>query len=487
MNSCREGSMEESSSRGSAPLSGSAPIERNSNVPTPSDGFTLPQIELLQQQIKEYKVLSRRFNEYLHAEEANRPASQATSVPPATSSLPSLIPSSSSSTPSYAPLPSIPMQRSSISSSLPVPTSGSAIPPNATLSAAATPPVPAAPAPLSYYGSTCTLLTPPVSVPIAPVAASGARQGAAANLTDSAIGVRAKDFGPLIPTACDPPLVMTLPYASTFRESLHIKQQKQQSLSCDSHTLLLRFQHQLRAQQLAKLPVYSAVVTPTLSQCEAALYEHTALHKPIKRTRKQSKRDVKIFEKDFKKQRNETAESLRRRNMHFVRAVMHYRDDFFRYHRYVRNEQAKTARAVRAQLENNESKKEKEDLRAESKRLQALKENNMVAYVKLVEETKNERLKYLLRQTDNYILQINSMIAEQASSGSGGGVYYGGKNVETVVQPHMLRGGDLKEYQLSGLQWMVSLYNNNLNGILADEMGLGKKWIMCTHSFTNFR
>jgi superfamily II DNA/RNA helicase len=27
---------------------------------------------------------------------------------------------------------------------------------------------------------------------------------------------------------------------------------------------------------------------------------------------------------------------------------------------------------------------------------------------------------------------------------------------------------------MSGLQWMVSLYNNNLNGILADEMGLGK-------------
>lgn len=25
-----------------------------------------------------------------------------------------------------------------------------------------------------------------------------------------------------------------------------------------------------------------------------------------------------------------------------------------------------------------------------------------------------------------------------------------------------------------GLQWMLSLYNNRLNGILADEMGLGK-------------
>jgi SNF2 family DNA or RNA helicase len=29
-------------------------------------------------------------------------------------------------------------------------------------------------------------------------------------------------------------------------------------------------------------------------------------------------------------------------------------------------------------------------------------------------------------------------------------------------------------YQLNGLRWLVSLYNNNLNGILADEMGLGK-------------
>jgi SNF2 family DNA or RNA helicase len=38
----------------------------------------------------------------------------------------------------------------------------------------------------------------------------------------------------------------------------------------------------------------------------------------------------------------------------------------------------------------------------------------------------------------------------------------------------MLNGGKLKNYQLSGLQWLISLYNNSLNGILADEMGLGK-------------
>ena len=37
-----------------------------------------------------------------------------------------------------------------------------------------------------------------------------------------------------------------------------------------------------------------------------------------------------------------------------------------------------------------------------------------------------------------------------------------------------LIGGQLKPYQMKGLEWLVSLYNNNLNGILADEMGLGK-------------
>jgi len=41
-------------------------------------------------------------------------------------------------------------------------------------------------------------------------------------------------------------------------------------------------------------------------------------------------------------------------------------------------------------------------------------------------------------------------------------------------QPAMLVNGRLKEYQIKGLEWLVSLYNNHLNGILADEMGLGK-------------
>ncbi|CAK7896958.1 ISWI chromatin-remodeling complex ATPase Isw2p [[Candida] anglica] len=34
--------------------------------------------------------------------------------------------------------------------------------------------------------------------------------------------------------------------------------------------------------------------------------------------------------------------------------------------------------------------------------------------------------------------------------------------------------GQLRPYQIQGLNWLISLYENNLSGILADEMGLGK-------------
>lgn len=32
----------------------------------------------------------------------------------------------------------------------------------------------------------------------------------------------------------------------------------------------------------------------------------------------------------------------------------------------------------------------------------------------------------------------------------------------------------MRDYQLRGLNWLISLYDSNVNGILADEMGLGK-------------
>ncbi|KAL5987053.1 hypothetical protein ACLOJK_041049 [Asimina triloba] len=38
----------------------------------------------------------------------------------------------------------------------------------------------------------------------------------------------------------------------------------------------------------------------------------------------------------------------------------------------------------------------------------------------------------------------------------------------------LLTGGKLKTYQVKGVKWLISLWQNGLNGILADQMGLGK-------------
>ena len=40
--------------------------------------------------------------------------------------------------------------------------------------------------------------------------------------------------------------------------------------------------------------------------------------------------------------------------------------------------------------------------------------------------------------------------------------------------PSYIKEGKLREYQIQGLNWLISLYENRLSGILADEMGLGK-------------
>ena len=40
--------------------------------------------------------------------------------------------------------------------------------------------------------------------------------------------------------------------------------------------------------------------------------------------------------------------------------------------------------------------------------------------------------------------------------------------------PSYIKNGTMKDYQIEGLNWLISLHNRNINGILADEMGLGK-------------
>ena len=51
-----------------------------------------------------------------------------------------------------------------------------------------------------------------------------------------------------------------------------------------------------------------------------------------------------------------------------------------------------------------------------------------------------------------------------------------GGSAETVFResPGFIQGGEMRDYQVAGLNWLISLHENGISGILADEMGLGK-------------
>ncbi|KAL8680438.1 MAG: hypothetical protein Q9186_003398 [Xanthomendoza sp. 1 TL-2023] len=51
-----------------------------------------------------------------------------------------------------------------------------------------------------------------------------------------------------------------------------------------------------------------------------------------------------------------------------------------------------------------------------------------------------------------------------------------GGQAETVFResPAFVQNGEMRDYQVAGLNWLVSLHENGISGILADEMGLGK-------------
>ena len=44
------------------------------------------------------------------------------------------------------------------------------------------------------------------------------------------------------------------------------------------------------------------------------------------------------------------------------------------------------------------------------------------------------------------------------------------KNTILTTQPTCIKGGEMRPYQLEGLNWMIRLVENGINGILADGM-----------------
>lgn len=200
----------------------------------------------------------------------------------------------------------------------------------------------------------------------------------------------------------------------------------------------------------------------------------------FKRIKMEPKKIGKALDRAVRASRKSAADALNKQHKELSKAISSHQQEFFKFHKQMKSDAAKLARAIRDNANKEAKRKEKDGVAAEKARLAALKANDMDAYSKLLEETKNERLKFLMDKTENQFSQISTSLLQTRNndkgvvSNGGAASYYASAHLKTedIQQPSILVGGDLKEYQLAGLQWMVSLYNNKLNGILADEMGL---------------
>ncbi|KAK4192009.1 putative SNF2 family ATP-dependent chromatin-remodeling factor snf21 [Podospora australis] len=222
-----------------------------------------------------------------------------------------------------------------------------------------------------------------------------------------------------------------------------------------------------------------------------------------RRMKKQNVREARITEKLEKQQRDARESRERRKHVEFLVAVSNHKTEIFAAREAQKAKSQKLCRLMSGLHINIEKEEQKRVERTAKQRLQALKANDEEAYLKLLDEAKDTRITHLLRQTDGFLHQLASSVRaqqRQAAERYGDGEnallpeesdveeedvetnrskidYYAVAHrvkEEVTAQADILVGGKLKEYQIKGLQWMISLYNNNLNGILADEMGLGK-------------
>jgi hypothetical protein len=211
-----------------------------------------------------------------------------------------------------------------------------------------------------------------------------------------------------------------------------------------------------------------------------------------KRSRR-SIREAKLNEKYEKTKKVDDSEQRKIKHNEFIDAILQHRKAFVEFHSQRQQQSKKIHRQVQQFHSNKERQEQKKKEREAKERLRLLKVGDEEAYRKHVEETKNMRLAKLLEQTDECLSKLGALVLKQkddkkeANNMSSGAVkkidkheeaktYYKLAHTieeEITKQPEMLVGGELKQYQLVGVQWLVSLYNNNLNGILADEMGLG--------------
>ena len=232
--------------------------------------------------------------------------------------------------------------------------------------------------------------------------------------------------------------------------------------------------------------------------------------KVFRRTRKPVLRDARQTEGLERQQRIERERRAKQKHLDYLNVICEHGQALLTAGRANQSRAQRLGKAVLKLHVETEKEEQKRIERISKERLKALKADDEEAYMKLIDTAKDTRITHLLRQTDSYLDSLSQAVRAQQNDDvhrhgafdhsafdsedgptdettfgatrpededpeqrNGKVDYYGVAHrisEKITAQPKLLIGGQLKEYQLKGLQWMVSLYNNRLNGILADEM-----------------
>lgn len=134
--------------------------------------------------------------------------------------------------------------------------------------------------------------------------------------------------------------------------------------------------------------------------------------------------------------------------------------------------QASQKRATRAAIS---AEKDAEDANDETSPQKSLPTRGAVRQTK---GTKNGKISDFMKKDDLKAkagqASISEALAEETKDSDVKPGDIGMQELRSAKQPDVVTGGLMRTYQLEGLEWLTSLYENGLNGILADEMGLGK-------------
>lgn len=216
----------------------------------------------------------------------------------------------------------------------------------------------------------------------------------------------------------------------------------------------------------------------------------------FRRFRSFALRDARQIEEAERIQRLERERQSKNKHLAYVKGICDHGRLLIRS-AHEGQDKAKRLGAVVLATHRNQEKEEAKRLAQLSKdRLKALKADDEAGYRALLDQAKDTRITHLLKRTDTYLDSLANQIKVQKQDVEGGGLPRTKRNdnvsktqeadgeeekvdyqslthqiKEPVTeQASILTGGTLKSYQIQGLEWMVSLYNNKLNGILADEM-----------------